>query len=1205
MKVLAFTGLLAGILLSPPALIQSGGQNPFIDKYLATAEAKLAQGEMAAARHAVERALERDHQHLGALLKLAEICQSLGDRDAAVYAYHRWLDTVDAAEKSPVPRKERSRILEQLELLDETASTFQNITSGYVKELLNLAKDHVKKSRYHTALALYQEILTIDPLNRDAQKAVKQIRRTAGNELATEDLFAGGDPSLGVDPDWIAKEDAKHLEWDKAYTKDGENYRYRTNAGYVVLETSAIAMEQMNGFYRKFFRYKLDGGPTPKIEVRIYKDRDDYLEENHLPENDWTGGFFNGSTVQTFMGGPTGTDSLRQMYGTLFHEAAHQFVSLTGKGGIPGWLNEAYASFFEGCTILSNGSVKWNQVPQHRLFPLAARMEKGWLSSGSEVRPDEEGNWTTPEQAPTFRIVVEGKYRWGPPWYAPTWGVVYFLYNYRNEQGIPVYRDALHEYYQSGPARAVDPIGYFEERILSAPLSPVSTIDELNSIWAEWILELRDIQIGKKEAGKNNLEFGQMALEREDLAMALEFFEEAYEHESENPEVIWKLATTLELMKELDRALAMYRDFARELELRGLIADERYEAAKEKMIALDPLARRHARLKGKVLEDGLELAKSYYDRQMPTMALEITRRMSGQFSMPDALEFYMKVARETGKSLARWKVAYNEFNLDGWSSTSKAYQAYGKMIEGGVAEDPTIATGAGQFQTQELACDVTFDADFSLEAEMRFEPNASLMGLCFGRKDAQNTHAVVLHPKGYLDISTKNGGVWTIRDHRSVKIDSSWQKLRIDVVEDSVDVYLNDRYIRSMKMPSRDSVRGAFGLITGQGTCYYRNIRLLARDPHDPAARIERELAMEALARDEIERDPGTFSGIQPPEIKVGQWIQGESPLLAELRHRIVVLIFWAPYQDKAIPTTAYYEQLAQSYQGLDVSFLALSSNQHTATEIAEYLAEHPMEGIPVGVDQGRQTYLAYNLKAGGWGLPRILLLDVDGTVVWEGDPGFKIGVGWQPEDGETFLDGPLKDLVERRKLREIQAALPALAEAKGSFAQNQIRIALQQIQPLADLDASWHPQVKEAQELRYTIESLGSRLPVQATEALAAGRPLTAEALLNLAEQEFAGTDLASLAKIQKDKLFRDSRYRKAAKAMKSMEKAVKEAERGREVGRILPYLNAALDAAPEIEEVVSMQKAMKTALLEDGSKAMLAVWSELQTPPSVSTDT
>ena len=62
------------------------------------------------------------------------------------------------------------------------------------------------------------------------------------------------------------------------------------------------------------------------------------------------------------VGGVSGNDGIRSMYQTLFHEAAHQFVSLTGPF-VPGWLNEAYASFFKGCVIRSNGTVKWNRAP--------------------------------------------------------------------------------------------------------------------------------------------------------------------------------------------------------------------------------------------------------------------------------------------------------------------------------------------------------------------------------------------------------------------------------------------------------------------------------------------------------------------------------------------------------------------------------------------------------------------------------------------------------------------------------------------------------------------------------------------------------------------------------------------------------------------------------------------------------------------------
>ena len=37
--------------------------------------------------------------------------------------------------------------------------------------------------------------------------------------------------------------------------------------------------------------------------------------------------------------------------------------------------------------------------------------------------------------------MLENAYSWGPPWYAPTWGVVYFLYNYQDPvDGRYVYR---------------------------------------------------------------------------------------------------------------------------------------------------------------------------------------------------------------------------------------------------------------------------------------------------------------------------------------------------------------------------------------------------------------------------------------------------------------------------------------------------------------------------------------------------------------------------------------------------------------------------------------------------------------------------------------------------------------------------------------------------------------------------------------------
>ena len=334
---------------------------------------------------------------------------------------------------------------------------------------------------------------------------------------------------------------------------------------------------------------------------------------------------------------------------------------------------------------------------------------------------------------------------------------MYFLYNYRTDDGRPVYRDALHTYYESfGGGRALDPIPHFEEVVLKGSrLSPVATIDELNPIWKRWILEIRDRETGASDAGAELLRFAGAAIERGEKEAALEFYDEAREHVGNDPELLFSIATLLEELKQKARAAATYREFRRELELRGLHEDDRYAKTAKKIARLDPLHSRYQRIKARLTETGLALAKTYETRELPTMALEIARRMSASFSIPEALDYYIELARRlSGLSLARWRVAYNEHDLSGWSGDRDTYVAYGARIRAGVEDR---GEGDGLF-TSQLTCDVTFEADYSLEAEMRVSTKpdggfaGSLLGLCFGMKGDQNFHAVVLHPKGFLEL---------------------------------------------------------------------------------------------------------------------------------------------------------------------------------------------------------------------------------------------------------------------------------------------------------------------------------------------------------------------------------------------------------------------------------------------------------------------
>lgn len=1000
----------ASVLLAAVAMAQSPG---FVAGYVDEGRAALAAGDLPAARAAVDRALERDGRSLPALDLLVDVALRQQDQDTAVHALHRWLDVYDA--RTPkLPDKPRQAVFERLLPLDAEAPAWGRLQSGYVAGLLDIGRQYRSRKDLLGAIDVYAHVLQVRPDQAEALAAIQQIRTTGGREVAVEDVYAGTDPSGGLGEDEIARADAEHASWETAWTDQSDNYRYRTDAGFLVLKTSRIAMEQMNGFYRRFFRFQEDGGKTPPIEIRVFRNRDEYLKLGRSPQP-WSGGQFTGDAVETYAGGVTGKESVREMYGTLFHEAAHQFVALTGPG-VPGWLNEAYASFFEGCVILSNGTVQWNRVPPGRLFPLAARLERGWMASADEAGPGPNGEWREPETAPRFATVVGGGYAWGPPWYAPTWGVVYFLYNYRSADGRPVYRDALHAYYQSfkkGPPK--DPLAHFEATVLQgSPLSPVKSLAELDDVWKAWLLRLRDRETGKAEAGDELMAWAKAALERKDKAAALEFLEEARALRPADPEVLWQLAGALELDKKKVQAAARLREFRRALEVQGKVGEPRYAEAGRRIDALDPLVGRYRALKQKLAEQGIALARGYEARQLPTMALEIAARMTASFSIPAAMEYYVDLAKRTGKSLARWRVAYDERSLAGWSGGGgdAVFQPYGRQLRAKVPAD------GERMVTRELVCDVTFDADFSLAAEVQIPAapgggyTGRLAGLCFGRKGDNRYHAVLLHPKGFLDVSSNQGGEWTVLDHRSVPVGGDWHTLRIDVTKATLDVYYDGLYVRAVEFPDAAAVRGAFGLLCGPGEAQFRNVRVLTRDPFDPAARIEREIAMAKVLADAALRQPGTFSGIAPPEFVGLQFVQGAPTTLAALRGKPVAVVFWSPAQDRVIPCTEYLRSVLARGAAKGLAMVVVTDAGTTRGDLEAYLRDHPLPGAFVANDPTGATGEAYCVKAGGFGMPRVLLVDAQGVVVFEGDPGLRAGAGWKPEDGPTYVDAPLARLL-------------------------------------------------------------------------------------------------------------------------------------------------------------------------------------------------
>lgn len=326
-----------------------------------------AEGRADDARAAWSAVLERDQRHLPALAGLARLEAEGGSKDLALMHASAFLDTWRHVKEKPRElRKEAEALAALTSQIDPLASRWNELRRSHVTALLKLAGERMDKGAWHAARAIQAEAAALDPEHPELAAGRARVETEGGNELARADDAGGADLFADVTPEWIAKNDPKHVDWSQAWELGTEHYRVRTNAGYQALQVTANAMEQMQGFYCIFHEHD---GSVPKVGVHIYRDRAEYMDIGGAPV-EWAGGHWDGSNVVTYdqRGGNQG--SLRDVLQTLFHEASHQFTDICGGSGVPAWLNEGMASFFEGTRLLSNGQVEWNLVAPGRLYPL-------------------------------------------------------------------------------------------------------------------------------------------------------------------------------------------------------------------------------------------------------------------------------------------------------------------------------------------------------------------------------------------------------------------------------------------------------------------------------------------------------------------------------------------------------------------------------------------------------------------------------------------------------------------------------------------------------------------------------------------------------------------------------------------------------------------------------------------------------------------
>jgi tetratricopeptide (TPR) repeat protein len=1144
----------AGAIPASSATLERGGSA--LAEALAYAEDALARGKPAEALAHVGRALERDAKSLEAWDLRARCEEALGDRDLQAHALHQELRLAIAQKR---PKSEVDAVQLRVLAADPTARDLFDLTRNFVPRLRAVAEQYVKDGRPHSAIRAYKEILALAPDSPEIQAAIQAVASAPDPSLAGDakpkDLLAD------VSAEWIRERDLKHATWEDRDKLTREHYVTLTDSGYANLVRAAEAMEQMNAFYREFFQYGVegDGHSVPTIELRLFKNRDEYLKKGSSPV-EWSGGQFTGDAVETFVS-DSGFDG---MVGTLFHEAAHQFVGLATSAS--GWLNEGLASFFEGTRILSNGTVIMNLPANHRLFPMVARLEKGWMQDEGDGIDPAAPSKSDPKKAPTFRIVLENKYEWGPAWYAPTWAVVYFLYNYQDPvDGRFVYRGAFREFVNSSGGRVGEgAVKNFEEVVLANPAPPIKgvarpkdapevalpkTVEELDPVWRDWLVSLKKEQNGEIDVARPYLDWARAAIKAKDDGAAREHFEKALIAAPGDVTTLLEFAAFLADRKGSDRASKLALEALRLLESREPVDEAAVTAAEKSLDKWDPKRKTLAGIHEDLWTAAKNVVHGYSAAGMPTMVLDLSWRLGSDLSVPGMSELYEAALRQGARPVQIWELAYDEESLEGWGvQPDSGFKADGRTLVATFGKyDEKV------FDYRILTLDAVTSGDWSLQADvLARKGEVNFCGLVFGRKDAQNFHGLILFPgrteasgsreglatTGFIDLASCFGGT-SFKTWRHNPVDTAsegpakdrtgvaevWHTLRVDVADGTIDTWFDGEFLSTQEFPSADPLRGSLGLIVGPGEARFRDVRFLARPPRDPSARIERAVRMAELESQGGPPPGGSFLGRVPPFPKIGKWVQGSRKDWGEVRFAPQLLVLWSIQQNDIVPIDTWLLDLAARQKRVGLEIVSIAS-ANDADALAGYLETHPMPGA-VAVDARAKPGLGESFdlfSISRFNLPRLILIGIDGKVVWEGDPGFSRGTA---EATDSFLDGPLAELIGKNKL-EVLADWIARWNSTGApaIAAGDLRTALPLMQEARTLPEGRVSLVEDAKKKLGAIEAAVGGLAATAGALSEAGTDPALQPLLEYGQVLKRSADKSTqlvLARLKESKASRD----------------------------------------------------------------------------------
>lgn len=750
------------------------------------------------------------------LLEIASrAAQAAGEKDKALWYALLALDAVPANASKEVA-KVRDELAAALATIDPLQGKATSARDAYNQALFTLGADAAKRKAWVCAASLLGRAR--------GEAAAKALAKIYDDKKAVEALLeSGANVELRTKKKRTAKEiaklDAAHATWDKAHEIKGAQYTVRTNMGIEFAESVSSAMEQMNRYYRRVFGVKERGGETARVTLKIYRSRADFdahekemKDGKEVPLGPTTKGFYSASASEVCTYDPREEGfSLADLWGTLFHEASHQFthLALPAKAE-PIWLNEGTASYFEGARLLPNGAIEANLVAEGRLEQVVASIESQALSLTQVI--------TCPD-GDTYDAT----------YYPYGWGLVYFFHNYEDDASKRVYLQPYRDYllsYKSGAKHDIK--ARFVEYFVTKPKLPgVATFDDFEKRWNAWIKDLGRLHFGGPEVADELIERARKQKANGAADAALESYAWALRKRAGDPVALHERAEILATQKKNDAAAWTFR-----VAYEALRAVEDVEAklpGAGELSAKDLTDASLARLAklDKALHDGLlaadatfetalvESAKAYADAELPLSALAFLdasrTTLGGSAKIAEAREEILAASKVDPRRWLRLSLAKE---LDTWSG-SDVFSSDGQAI--------SAQSDGVRFLYSLEPVPATYRYEAVLDVSNYGEDGFA--GLVFGSGDA-GLRFFGLLAGGAPSLGELDEGLKLKKQFKPVKgLDPSNVTLAIEVREAEVEMYVDGKSVGKAPFEP-EKLAGGIGLIVQGGATKFSAIRI-------------------------------------------------------------------------------------------------------------------------------------------------------------------------------------------------------------------------------------------------------------------------------------------------------------------------------------------------------------------------------------------